>query len=90
MSHVHLFVFQQSILDANEDDQIAAAIEASIAERVFTGTDPGNNENSEQKQVDCSSSNTDETTNEENWKLYLGVGNGKYSSSSSYKALQPV
>jgi hypothetical protein len=64
----------KSILDANEDDQIAAAIKASIAERVFTGTDPGNNENSEQKQVDCSSSNTDETTNEENWKLYLGVG----------------
>ena len=65
-------------MDANEDDQIAAAIKASIAERVFSGTDSANNEDSKQKQVDCSSSNTDETTNEENWKLYLGVGNGKY------------
>ena len=75
---LHLFVFQKSILDANEDDQIAAAIEASIAEKVFNGTDPANNKDSEQKQVECSSSNTDETTNEENWKSYLGVGNGKY------------
>ena len=67
-------------MDANEDDQIAAAIKASIAETetAFNGTDPANNENSEQKRVDCSSSNTDETTNEEDWKLYLGVGNGKY------------
>jgi hypothetical protein len=65
-------------LDANEDDQIAAAIKASIEERVFNGTDPANDEYSEQKQVDCSSSNIDETTHEENWKLYLGVGNGKY------------
>jgi len=64
-------------LDANEDDQIAAAIKASISERAFNGTDPANNENSEQKQVASSSSNTDETTNED-WKLYLGVGNGKY------------
>jgi hypothetical protein len=75
---LHLSVFQKSILDANEDDQIAAAIKASIAERMFNGTDPANREDSEQKQFDCSSSNTDETTNEENWKSYLGVGNGKY------------
>jgi hypothetical protein len=75
---LYLFVFQKSILDANEDDQIAAAIKASIAEKVFNGTDPANNADSDQKQVDCSSSKTDEAANEENWKSYLGVGNGKY------------
>jgi hypothetical protein len=66
------------MLDANEDDQIAAAIKASLSEKVFNGIDSANNEKSVQKQVKSSSSNEDETTNEENWKLYLGVGNGKY------------
>jgi hypothetical protein len=73
-----LFVFQKSILDANEDDQIAAAIKASVAEKVCNGIDSASNEDSVQEQVDSSSSNKDETTNEESWKLYLGVGKGKY------------
>jgi hypothetical protein len=66
------------MLDANEDDQIAAAIKASLVERVFNGIDSTSSEKSIKKKVDFSSSDEDETNDKESWKLYLGAGDGKY------------
>ncbi|PNF28041.1 hypothetical protein B7P43_G12538 [Cryptotermes secundus] len=64
----------KSMLDANEDDQIAAAIKASLAEKVFNGIDSASNEKSTKKKIDSSSSDEDETSDKESWKLYLGAG----------------
>jgi hypothetical protein len=66
------------MLDANEDDQIAAAIKASLAEEVFNGIDSASSEKSTKKKIDSSSSDEDETSDKESWKLYLGAGDSKY------------
>jgi hypothetical protein len=66
------------MLDANEDDQIAAAIKASLVEKVVNGSDSTNSDKSMKKQVDCSSSDEDKTADDESWKSYLGTGDGKY------------
>jgi hypothetical protein len=66
------------MLDANEDDQIAAAIKASLAEKVFNGIDSTSSEKPIKKKGDSSSSDEDETSNKEGWKLYLGASDGKY------------
>jgi hypothetical protein len=74
-----IFVFQKSMVDANEDDQIAAAIKASLVEKVSSGSNSASSDKSKEKKIDSSSSDEDETTDdEESWKLYLGCGDGKY------------
>jgi hypothetical protein len=68
------------MLDANEDDQIAAAIKASLVEKVVNGIDSAIGDKPMKKQVVSSSSDEDKATDdEETWKSYLGSGDGKYS-----------
>ncbi|XP_021940462.1 UBX domain-containing protein 7 isoform X5 [Zootermopsis nevadensis] len=67
----------KSMLDANEDDQIAAAIKASLVEKIVNGTDSASSDKSNKSiknQVDCSSLDEDKTTADESWKSYLGTG----------------